>query len=159
MYLLKWLYICILQIVNKCWDIVYIIETMFKGLDYTPNVSSVNNIAQTSLGNSNEVNPKPKSVCGCKNTVAAVSGSDVHQTPFSIVPNTKSGYYGAVNILSDKNAAAFDELGTDSSDEMYDNEHQTIDLNVTFDYMTHVYISSLAVIGLFTLYRLIQKVR
>ena len=133
---------------------------MFKGLDYTPNVSSVNNnIAPMSLGNSNEVKPKPKSVCGCKNTVAAVSGSDVHQTPFSIVPNTKSGYYGAVNIVSDRNAAAFDELGPDSDDGQHENEHQTLDLNVTFDYMTHVYISSLAVIGLFTLYRLIQKVR
>ena len=111
------------------------------------------------LGNSNEIKPKPTSVCGCKNTVAAVSGSDVRQTPFSIVPNTKSGYYGAVNISSDKNAAAFDELGPDSDDDRPDNEHQTLDLNVTFDYMTHVYISSLAVIGLFTLYRLIQKVR
>ena len=132
---------------------------MFKGLDYMPNVSSVTNIAETSLGNSNEVKPKPKSVCGCKNTVAAVSGSDAHQTPFSIVPNTKSGYYGAVNILSDKTAAAFDELGPDSNDELQDNERQTVDLNVTFDYMTHVYISSLAVIGLCALYRLIQKVR
>lgn len=133
---------------------------MFKGLDYTPNVSSVNNnIAPTSLGNSNEAKPKPKSVCGCKNTVAAVSGSDAHQTPFAIVPNNKSGYYGAVNVLSDKNAAAFDELGQDSDDELQDNDHQTVDLNVKFDYMTHVYISSLAVIGLFALYRLIQKVR
>lgn len=132
---------------------------MFKGLDYMPNVSSVTNIAQTSLGNSNEVKPKPKSVCGCKNTVAAVSGSDVQQTPFSIIPNNKSGYYGAVNVLSDKTAAAFDELGADSNDELQDNERQTVDLNVTFDYMTHVYISSLAVIGLFALYRLIQKVR
>ena len=132
---------------------------MFKGLDYVPNVSSVTNIAETSLGNSNEVKPKPKSVCGCKNTVAAVSGSDAHQTPFAIVPNNKSGYYGAVNILSDKTAAAFDELGADSNDELQDNERQTVDLNVTFDYMTHVYISSLAVIGLFALYRLIQKVR
>ena len=133
---------------------------MFKGLDYTPNVSSVNNnIAPMGLGNSNENKTKPKSVCGCKNTVAAVSESDSRQTPFAIVPNNKSGYYGAVDVLSDKNAAAFDELGPDSNDELYENEHQTIDLNVTFDYMTHVYISSLAVIGLFTLYRLIQKVR
>jgi hypothetical protein len=132
---------------------------MFKGLDCTPNVSSVNNIALTSLGNLNEVKSNPKSVSGCKNTVAAVSGSDVRQTPFSIVPNTKSGYYGAVNISSDKNAAAFDELGPESDDEQYENESQTVNLNVTFDYMTHVYISSLAVIGLFTLYRLIQKVR
>jgi hypothetical protein len=133
---------------------------MFKGIDYTPNVSSINNnIAPMGLGNSNENKTKPKSVCGCKNTVAAVSGSDVHQTPFSLVANNKSGYYGAVNISSDKNAAAFDELGPESDDEQYEKESQTVDLNVTFDYMTHVYISSLAVIGLFTLYRLIQKVR
>lgn len=133
---------------------------MFKVLDYTPNVSSINNnIAPMGLGNSNGVKATPKSVCGCKNTVAAVSGSDVQQTPFAIVSNNESGYYGAVNIVSDKTASALDELGPESDDEQYENEHQTVDLNVTFDYMTHVYISSLAVIGLFTLYRLIQKVR
>jgi len=78
---------------------------MFKGIDYIPNVSSVNNnIAPMGLGNSNENKTKPKSVCGCKNTV---------------------------------------------SDEA----------PVKFDYMTHLYISSLAVIGLFALYRLIHKVR
>jgi hypothetical protein len=133
---------------------------MFKGLDYMPNVSSVNNnIASMSLGNSNENKPKPKSVCGCKNTVAAVSGSDAHQTPFAIVPNNKSGYYGAVNILSDKNAAAFDELGTDDGSEPSDNTSKKVVVPVKFDYMTHVYISSLAVIGLFALYRLIHKTR
>ena len=133
---------------------------MFKGLDYTPNVSSVNNnIAPMGLGNSNEVKATPKSVCGCKNTVAAVSGSDVHQTPFAIIPNNKSGYYGAVDVLSDKNAAAFDELGSDDGSEPSENAGQTVEAPVKFDYMTHVYISSLAVIGLFALYRLIHKTR
>jgi hypothetical protein len=133
---------------------------MFKGLDYTPNVSSVNNnIAPMGLGNSNENKTKPKSVCGCKNTVAAVSGSDVRQTPFSIVPNNQSGYYGAVNVLSDKNSAAFDELGPDEGTQLADNASQTVEAPVKFDYMTHVYISSLAVIGLFALYRLIHKTR
>lgn len=129
---------------------------MFNGLDYTPNVSSVNNIAPTNLGNSNDAKTKPKSVCGCKNTVAAVSGSDVRQTPFAIVPNNKSGYYGAVDVLSDKNAAAFDELGPDGEPELH---NKTDEAPVKFDYMTHVYISSLAVIGLFALYRLIHKTR
>ena len=130
---------------------------MFKGLDYTPNVSSVNNnIAPMGLGNSNEIKPKPTSVCGCKNTVAAVSGSDARQTPFAIVPNNRSGYYGAVNVLSDKNAAAFDELGPDSESELHNKKDEA---PVKFDYMTHVYISSLAVIGLFALYRLIHKTR
>jgi|Laugrespbdmm15sd_2_1035082.scaffolds.fasta_scaffold13673_1 hypothetical protein len=132
---------------------------MFKGLDYTPNVSSVNNVAPSSLGNSKENKTKPKSVCGCKNTVAAVSGSDVHQTPFAIVPNNKSGYYGAVNVLSDKNVAAFDELGPDEGTKLADNASQTDEAPVKFDYMTHVYISSLAIIGLFALYRLIHKTR
>jgi hypothetical protein len=130
---------------------------MFKGLDYAPNVSSVNNnIAPISLGNSNDAKSKPKSVCGCKNTVAAVSGSDVRQTPFSIVPNTKSGYYGAVNVLSDTTASAFDELGPAEESELH---NKTDEVPVKFDYMTHVYISSLAVIGLFALYRLIHKTR
>ena len=111
------------------------------------------------LGNSNENQTKPKSVCGCKNTVAAVSGSDVRQTPFAIVPNNQSGYYGAVNVLSDKTAAAFDELGADDDSEPSDNASQTVEAPVKFDYMTHVYISSLAVIGLFALYRLIHKTR
>jgi hypothetical protein len=133
---------------------------MFKGLDYTPNVSSVNNnIAPMGLGNSNENKTKPKSVCGCKNTVAAVSGSDSRQTPFAIIPNNKSGYYGAVDVLSDKNAAAFDELGSDDGSELSENTGQTVETPVKFDYMTHVYISSLAVIGLFALYRLIHKTR
>ena len=130
---------------------------MFKGLDYTPNVSSVNNnIAPMGLGNSNDAKATPKSVCGCKNTVAAVSGSDAHHTPFAIVPNNKSGYYGAVDVLSDKNAAAFDELGPDSESEINNKKDEA---PVKFDYMTHVYISSLAVIGLFALYRLIHKTR
>jgi hypothetical protein len=130
---------------------------MFKGFDYIPNVSSVNtNIAPMGLGNSNGVNATPKSVCGCKNTVAAVSGSDVRQTPFSIVPNNQSGYYGAVNVLSDKTSAAFDELGSDGDSEL---NEQNDEAPVKFDYMTHIYISSLAVIGLFALYRLIHKVR
>ena len=132
---------------------------MFKGLEHTSNSSLVNNnIAPMGLGNSNEVKtkPKPKSVCGCKNTVAAVSGSDTRQTPFSIVPNNQSGYYGAVNVLSDKNAAAFDELGSDGESEL---PAQSDEAPVKFDYMTHVYISSLAVIGLFALYRLIHKTR
>ena len=130
---------------------------MFKGIDYIPNVSSVNNnIAQTILGTSNENKTTPKSVCGCKNTVAAVSGSDVHHTPFALVVNDKSGYYGAVNVVSDKNAAAFDELGSDDDSE---NTDKIVRTNVKFDYMTHVYISSLAVIGLFALYRLIHKTR
>lgn len=133
---------------------------MFKGLEHTSNISSVNNIAPLSLGNSNEVKPKPKSVCGCKNTVAAVSGSDSRQTPFAIIiPNNKSGYYGAVDVLSDKNAAAFDELGSDDGSEPSENAGQTVETPVKFDYMTHVYISSLAVIGLFALYRLIHKTR
>jgi hypothetical protein len=133
---------------------------MFKGIDYIPNVSSVNNnIAPINLGNSNDVKAKPKSVCGCKNTVAAVSGSDVRQTPFSIVPNNQSGYYGAVNVLSDKKAAAFDELGPVDGSELSENTGQTVEPPVKFDYMTHVYISSLAVIGLFALYRLIHKTR
>lgn len=130
---------------------------MFKGIDYTPNVSSVNNnIAPMGLGNSNENKTKPKSVCGCKNTVAAVSGSDARQTPFAIVPNNKSGYYGAVNALSDTNAAAFDELGPAEESELHNKKDEA---PVKFDYMTHVYISSLAVIGLFALYRLIHKTR
>ena len=132
---------------------------MFKGRDYTPNVSVNNNIASMGLGNSNENKTTPKSVCGCKNTVAAVSGSDVRQTPFSIVPNNKSGYYGAVNVSSDKNAAAFDELGSDDGSEPSENASQMVGEPVKFDYMTHVYISSLAVIGLFALYRLIHKTR
>lgn len=111
------------------------------------------------LGNSNENKTKPKSVCGCKNTVAAVSGSDVRQTPFSIVTNNKSGYYGAVDVLSDKNAAAFDELGPADGSEPSELHNKTDEAPVKFDYMTHVYISSLAVIGLFALYRLIHKVR
>jgi hypothetical protein len=130
---------------------------MFKGIDYIPNVSSVNNnIAPMGLGNSNDVKTKPKSVCGCKNTVAAVSGSVVSQTPFSIIPNNKSGYYGAVNVLPAKNATAFDELGSDGETELQDKSDEA---PVKFDYMTHLYISSLAVIGLFALYRLIHKVR
>jgi hypothetical protein len=130
---------------------------MFKGLDYIPNVSSVNNnIAPMGLGNSNENKTKPKSVSGCKNTVAAVSGSVVRQTPFSIVPNNQSGYYGAVNVLSDKTATAFDELGSDGESEL---DEKNDEVPIKFDYMTHVYISSLAVIGLFALYRLIHKVR
>ena len=108
------------------------------------------------LGNYNGVKATPKSVCGCKNTVAAVSGSDVRQTPFSIVTNNKSGYYGVVNVLSDKNAAAFDELGSDGESEL---DEKNDEVPVKFDYMTHLYISSLAVIGLFALYRLIHKVR
>jgi hypothetical protein len=130
---------------------------MFKGIDYIPNVSSINtNIAPMGLGNSNGVKATPKSVCGCKNTIAAVSGSDVRQTPFAIVPNNKSGYYGAVNVLSDKKAAAFDELGSDGESEL---NEQNDEVPVKFDYMTHIYISSLAVIGLFALYRLIHKTR
>ncbi len=133
---------------------------MPKGLDYIPNVSSVNNnIAPMGLGNSNENKIKPKSVCGCKNTVAAVSGSDIHQTPFAIVANNNSEYYGAVNILSDKNATAFDELGSDDGTEESNNTDKQVGTIVKFDYMTHVYISSLAVIGLFALYRLTQKAR
>jgi hypothetical protein len=68
-----------------------------------------------------------------------------------------------MNIPPTTYGAVFDEIGYGADDSDIDEDDRAdrtkVDLNVTFDYMTHVYMSSIAVIGLYALYRLINKTR
>ena len=66
-----------------------------------------------------------------------------------------------MNIPPSTYGSVFDEIGYGADDSNEDDraDHAKVDLNVTFDYMTHVYMSSISVIGLYALYRLINKTR
>ena len=135
---------------------------MFKDIDNIPNVSGLNTNVSPSLGNSNAVgtsDPMPR--CGCKSNVATVSNSTLTMLPFSITSDNNSKYYSAMNIPPSTYGSAFDEIGYGADDSNEDDraDHAKVDLNVTFDYMTHVYMSSISVIGLYALYRLINKTR
>jgi hypothetical protein len=134
---------------------------MFKDIDNIPNVLGVNNAISPNLGNIKPAaisDPKPR--CGCKSNVTTVSSPSLPVLPLSIKSDNTSNYYNAMTHPI-KYSSVFDEIGydTDDSDEDDTSDHATVDINVTFDYMTHVYVSSIAVIGLYALYRLINKSR
>ena len=131
---------------------------MFKNIDATPNQAFFTERSSTHLGKSKGGNVAPGSHCGCNKNVSTVSTEQTKHNPFTLIADNKSGYYSAVN-MSPSEYDVFDEIGYDENNSPDEETHSKVDLNVTFDYMTHVYISSLAVIGLYALYRIIHRTR
>ena len=127
---------------------------MFTQIDNIPNASLFNN-KQVSLGNSNIVHNKPEPTCGCKHTFTAVSDNSNNTiAPSTIIPNGTSGY-SVVSMSPEKYAEAFDEV------EQIDPAFETLTNKQTapqdHQYIPHLYVSALSVIGLFALYRIIHK--
>lgn len=134
---------------------------MFKPIDNTPNTFSMNHIAPASLGKSYDVMKPPKPNCGCKNTVASVSGKDARSVHTTIVENGVSGY-DILSVSPDIYAATLGELVPLEPYEHNEEPKQTKQkehpqyANVM---ITHFYITSISIIGLYALYRLIHKTR
>ena len=137
------------------WYIIQYSFAMFKNIDATPNQGFFKEISSTDLGKSKGANVAPGSHCGCNKSVSTVSTEQIKHTPFTLVADNNAGYYNAIN-MSPSEYDVFDEIGYGDNNSP---NHSKVDLNVTFDYMTHVYISSLAVIGLYALYRIIHRTR
>ena len=132
---------------------------MFKDNDNTPNAYLFQNAAPSSLGKSTGSISTVEPMCGCNHPVSSVSSDNVNHTPFTMVGGNNAQYYSALNVSPSKYDTVFDEIGYEGEDIQSDDPRTTVDLNVNVDYMTHVYISSLAVIGLYALYRLIHRTR
>lgn len=134
---------------------------MFKPIDNTPNTITMKHIAPTCLGKSYDAMKPPKPNCGCKNTVASVSGKDARSVHTTIVENGVSGY-DILSISPDIYAVTFDEL---VPLEPYENKEepkhakQMEHPQYANTMITHFYITSVSIIGLYALYRLIHKTR
>ena len=139
----------------------------YKSLDNIPTANLFLDIVPTSLGTS-ETGIKPKAMCGCKETFATINNTSNQVTPNTIITNENNGY-DVLNISPQLHKVAFDELGPigegENEDEVEttsDSEDENEDVKpqqYQFDTLTNIYIGSLSVIGLFALYRLIQKTR
>lgn len=139
---------------------------MFKQIDNIPNTYLYNDIAPLSLGASahNINQTKPRS--GCSEQFSSFSETDRPITSTTIVQNGNSGY----DTLSSSElyANAFDEFGpsegNDSGSELLvdknaDNKKTLNPNEYKVNFITHLYVGSLSIIGLFALYRIIHKTR
>jgi hypothetical protein len=132
---------------------------MFKQIDNTPNIYLYSDIAP-SLGTTTPNQPKPRS--GCTDKVSSFSETQRPITSTTIVDNGKYGYDTLSS--SDLYASAFDEFGPPDvndteSDLLVDNEKPVDPNEYKVNLITHIYVGSLSIIGLFALYRMIQKTR
>lgn len=132
---------------------------MFKDNNNTPNAYLFQNVAPSLLGKSTGSISTVEPMCGCNHPVSSVSSKKVNHIPFIMVGGNNAQYYSALNIPPSKNDTVFDEIGYEGGNIQSDDQDATVGTNVQFDYKTHIYISSLAVIGLYALYRLIHRTR
>lgn len=134
---------------------------MFRPIDNTPNTYSKIHIAPVSLGKSGDVIKAPKPSCGCKNTVASVSGKDACPVHTTIVENGMSGY-DILSVSPDIYAATLGELVPIEPYQHFEEQKQSKQKEhpqYANTMITHFYITSVSIIGLYALYRLIHKTR
>ena len=129
---------------------------MFKDNDNTPNAYLFQNAAPSSLGKSTGSLSKVEPMCGCNHPVSSVSSDNVNH-PFTMVGGNNAQYYSALNVSPSKYETVFDEIGYEGQVDGDTRSNKA--LNAQPDYMTHVFVSSFAVIGLYALYRLIHRTR
>lgn len=132
---------------------------MFNQIDNIPNTSLYNK-AHHNLGTNTNTSTLIKPLGECSDKVASFSETENPITSTTIINNGKNGYD---TILASRYASAFDEFGPPEMDEdnskLLDNK-KTVDPNVYMaNLVTHIYVGSLSIIGLFALYRMIQKTR
>lgn len=140
---------------------------MFKQIDNIPNTYLFNDISPLSLGTSTNIVNKPKPSCGCTESFASFSETERPVKSTIIIENKLAGYDTLSS--SDLYATAFDEFGPPDvndteSDLLVDtnaaDKKQHVDPNeYKVNLITHIYVGSLSIIGLFALYRMIQKTR
>lgn len=140
---------------------------MFKQIDNIPNAYLYNDIAPLSLGASAHTVTQTKPHSESDEKVASFSETERPITSATIVDNGNNGYDTLSS--SDIYASAFDEFGppydvnvTESNvliEPNADNKKRVDPNEYKVNFITHIYVGSLSVIGLFALYRLIQKTR
>lgn len=136
---------------------------MFKQIDNIPNAYLYNDIAPLSLGASAHTVTQTKPHSESDEKVASFSETERPITSATIVDNGNNGY----DTLSSSHlyASAFDEFGppydvNDTESDLFADNKKRVDPNeYKVNFITHIYVGSLSVIGLFALYRLIQKTR
>jgi len=135
---------------------------MFKQIDNIPNTYLFNDVDSlhngTSIYNVSEIKPRP----GCTNKVSAFSETKRPIISTAIVNNGKNGY-DTISSL-DLYASAFDELGEPDMDDKIDelspnNKKKMVPEEYKINLIKHIYVGSISIIGLFALYRILQKTR
>jgi hypothetical protein len=132
---------------------------MFNQIDNIPNTSLYNQAPQN-LGTNTNTATQIKPHCEYSNKVASFSETENPITPTTIINNGNNGY-DTISLAS-RYASAFDELGyPDDEDnaELLDNKKPVDPNEYMANLVTHIYVGSLSIIGLFALYRMIQKTR
>ena len=139
---------------------------MFKTIDNIPNTYLYNDIAPLSLGSSTNAETKPKPTSVCSESFSSFSENN-HEVKSAVIVENKLAGYDTLSS-SDIYADAFDELGepdinTIESEVLINgntDNKKTLDTNeYKKNFITHIYVGSLSIIGLFALYRMIQKTR
>lgn len=133
---------------------------MFNQIDNIPNTSLYNK-AHHNLGTNTNTSTQTKPLGECSDKVASFSETENPITSTTIINNGKNGY-DAISLAS-RYASAFDEFGPPEVDkdnsELLDNKKPVDPNEYMANLVTHIYIGSLSIIGLFALYRMIQKTR
>jgi len=137
----------------------------YNPIDNIPVANMFLDILPGGLGTSDKI-VKPKARCGCKETFATINNStNINST--TLVANEVNGY-DVLNISPNEHKFAFDEFGEEEEEEddvEITNQEDDVEFesensqNKGFDFVTNIYVGSLSIIGLFTLYRLIHKTR
>ena len=127
----------------------------YNPIDNIPVANMFLDILPGGLGTSDKI-VKPKARCGCKETFATINNStNINST--TLVANEVNGY-DVLNISPNEHKFAFDEFGEEEEEDDVEFESENSQ-NKGFDFVTNIYVGSLSIIGLFTLYRLIHKTR
>lgn len=135
---------------------------MFNPIDNIPNTYLFNDVDSlhngSSIYNVSQIKPRP----GSTNKVSAFSETKSPIVSTTIINNGQNGY----DTISSSNmdAYVFDELGEldidDKNDKLLpDNKKKMIPEEYKVNLITHIYIGSISIIGLFALYRMLQKTR
>jgi hypothetical protein len=136
---------------------------MFKTIDNIPNTYLFNDVDSLHNGSSiynnvSQIKPRP----GCTNKVSSFSETKSPIVSTTLVNNGQNGY----DTISSTNlyASAFDELGEPDMDDKMDelspaNNKKVPPEEYKVNLSTHIYIGSISIIGLFALYRMLQKTR